>query len=343
MCGAIWVQTCRMGRGGASHYNSIACPSQKGLYAKRMNITLRQLSYFKSLAEHGNFGRAALAERVSQPALSMQIKAFEDILGGALVERHARSVVLTPFGRILDHANSVLDRMRDLEEAARWKDGLAGRLVLGVIPTVAPYLLPELLARLRASDIALDVQVHEAKTARLLDDLNTGRIDAAIMALPAGRAGVIERRLFDDAFLLAGSSTRIAALGVNAETLRPTEIGTSQLMLLEEGHCLTDQALEVCGRGMGHAQINTGASSLATLSRLVSAGFGLTLLPEMALRTEAHDLSLLRFAAPEPFRTIGLVRRASSPKADWFEALAQIIIDLSQTLKTPEGQIGAGS
>ncbi|MBY6157221.1 hydrogen peroxide-inducible genes activator [Pseudooceanicola nitratireducens] len=303
-----------------------------------MNITLRQLTYFKALAEHGNFGRAALAERVSQPALSMQIKGLEDMLGAPLVERHARSVVLTPFGRrILKHAEAVLDQMRELEEAARWKDGLAGRLALGVIPTVAPYLLPGLLARLRAADIALDVQVHEAQTARLLADLAAGRIDAAIMALPSGAEGMIERRLFDDAFLLAGSPARIAALGVDAETLRPTEIGGAQLMLLDEGHCLTDQALEVCGRGRGHAQINTGASSLATLSRLVSAGFGLTLLPEMALKSEAQDLTVMRFAAPEPFRTIGLVRRATSPRAEWFEALAALIIDLSDTLKLAEG------
>jgi len=308
-----------------------------------MNITLRQLSYFKALAEHGNFGRAALAERVSQPALSMQIKALEDTLGGALVERHARSVVLTPFGRrILDHADAVLDRIRQLEDAARWKDGLAGRLALGVIPTVAPYLLPGLLARLRADNIALDVEVQEAQTARLLDDLAAGRIDAAIMALPSGGNGVSERRLFDDRFVLAGSAARIAALQASPESLRPTELGTQQLMLLEDGHCLTDQALEVCGRGRGHAQINTGASSLATLSRLVAAGFGLTLLPEMALKTEAQDLTLLRFAAPEPYRTIGLVRRASSPKADWFETLATIIIELADDLRDTRGQNTAG-
>lgn len=308
-----------------------------------MNITLRQLSYFKALADHGNFGRAALAERVSQPALSMQIKALEDMLGGALVERHARSVVLTPFGRrILDHAEAVLDRIQQLEDAARWKDGLAGRLALGVIPTVAPYLLPGLLARLRADNIALDVEVQEAQTARLLDDLAAGRIDAAIMALPSGGHGVSERRLFDDRFVLAGSAARIAALQASPESLRPTELGPQQLMLLEDGHCLTDQALEVCGRGRGHARINTGASSLATLSRLVAAGFGLTLLPEMALKTEAQDLTLLRFAAPEPFRTIGLVRRASSPKAEWFETLAGLIIELSDDLRDSRGQNTAG-
>ncbi|EAQ03559.1 transcriptional regulator, LysR family protein [Pseudooceanicola batsensis HTCC2597] len=310
-------------------------------YHAAMNLTLRQLAYFKALADHGNFGRAALAERVSQPALSMQIKALEETLGAPLVERNARRVVLTPFGRrILVHATRVLEELRDLEEAARWKDGLAGRLALGVIPTVAPYLLPGLLARLRAEDIALDVQVQEGKTARLLDELAAGRIDAAIMALPSGGGQMIERRLFDDRFLLAGSAARIGALGAEAETLRPTEIGASQLMLLEDGHCLTDQALDVCGRGRGHAQINTGASSLSTLSRLVAAGFGLTLLPEMAARTEARDLTLLRFAAPEPFRTIGLVRRATAPEAQWFDALAQIIVDLSADLRLP-GQIGA--
>lgn len=307
-----------------------------------MNITLRQLSYFKSLAEHGSFGRAAIAERVSQPALSMQIKALEDMLGAPLVERNARSVVLTPFGRrMLNRAGAVLSAMRDLEEAARWKDGLAGLLALGVIPTVAPYLLPGLLARLRAGDIALDVQVHEAKTQRLLDDLAGGRIDAAIMALPSGGMGVVERPLFQDRFLLAGSAARIASLGAKAETLRPTEIGQNQLMLLEEGHCLTDQALEVCGRGRGHAQINTGASSLSTLSRLVAAGFGLTLMPEMAVPTEAKDLTVLRFAAPEPSRTIGLVRRASSPDEGWFDALARIVTEVSAQLRSDAGRIGA--
>lgn len=288
-----------------------------------MNLTLRQLSYFKALADQGSFGRAADVCRVSQPALSMQIKEMEGILGSAVVERQARRIVVTPFGRrILDHAERVLDEMRRLEEAARWREGLSGRLAIGVIPTVAPYLLPGLLAGLRASDIALDVQVQEGKTARLMDDLMSGRLDAAIMALPSGARDVVERPLFEDRFLLAGSQSRIDSIGASAETLRPTEIGASQLMLLEDGHCLTDQALEVCGRGRGHAQINMGASSLATLSRLVTAGFGLTLMPELSLPHDGRDLALLRFADPEPFRMIGLVRRASSPAGQWFDALA---------------------
>ncbi|WP_375172966.1 LysR substrate-binding domain-containing protein [Pseudooceanicola sp.] len=296
-----------------------------------MNLTLRQLTYFKALADAGSFGRAADACRVSQPALSMQIKELEGSLGAPVVERQARRVVLTPFGRrILDHAERVLEEMHRLEEAARWREGLAGRLAIGVIPTVAPYLLPGLLAGLRASDIALDVQVQEGKTARLMSDLMEGRLDAVILALPSGAQDVVERPLFDDRFLLAGSPARIEALGARAETLRPTEIGPSQLMLLEDGHCLTDQALEVCGRGRGHAQIHTGASSLATLSRLVSAGFGLTLMPEMSLPNEGRDLALLRFADPQPCRTIGLVRRASSPAGRWFDALATLATEAGE-------------
>lgn len=288
-----------------------------------MNLTLRQLTYFKALADHASFGRAADSCRVSQPALSMQIKEMEGILGAPVVERQSRRVVLTPFGRrILDHAERVLEEMHRLEEAARWREGLAGRLAIGVIPTIAPYLLPDLLARLRASDIALDVQVQEGKTTRLMDDLMQGHLDAAILALPSGAQDVVERPLFDDRFLLAGSRSRIDALGATAETLRPTEIGPSQLLLLEDGHCLTDQALEVCGRGRGHAQINMGASSLATLSRLVAAGFGLTLMPEIALPDDGRDLALLRFSEPEPRRRIGLVRRASSPAGRWFDVLA---------------------
>lgn len=293
-----------------------------------MNLTLRQLAYFQALAEHGSFGRAADACRVSQPALSMQIRELEGNLGAAVVERQARKIVLTPFGRrILDHANRVLTEIQRLEETARWREGLAGRLAIGVIPTVAPYLLPDMLARLRASDIALDVHVQEGKTARLMDDLMEGRLDAAILALPSGAQDVVERVLFHDRFLLAGSEARIQALGASAETLRPTEIGASQLLLLEDGHCLTDQALEVCGRGRGHAQINMGASSLATLSRLVSAGFGLTLMPELALPDEGDDLTLLRFSDPEPQRTIGLVRRSSSPAGPWFNALADLVTE----------------
>ncbi len=303
-----------------------------------MNITLRQLTYFRALAEHRHFGRAAEAVHISQPALSVQIKELEATLGGALVERQAREVLLTPFGRrILDQTQKVLNEVRGLEEAARWKQGLSGRLSLGVIPTIAPYLLPGALAALRARDIRLDVQVQEGKTHRLIAALRSGDLDAAVLALPTGDPGLVAEALFEDRFLLAGTAARLEALG-SAETLRPTGLRPEQLLLLEDGHCLTDQALEVCGQGRGSAQINTGASSLATLTRLVAAGFGLTLMPEMAAVAEtqaAPCMRLQRFAAPEPFRVIGLVRRASSVDDGWFSDLAGVL------RVTGEGLIGA--
>lgn len=303
-----------------------------------MNITLRQLTYFKALAEQRNFGRAADVVHVSQPALSVQIRELEKTLGAALVERQARDVVLTPFGRrILAHAERVLAATQALGDAARWRGGLAGQLRLGLIPTLAPYLLPKALEALRSRDISLDVQVQEAKTDRLLADLRAGRLDAAVIALPSGEEGLIEMPLFEDRFLLAGTAARLAAQGrgPGAEALRPMELGASQLLLLEEGHCLTDQALEVCGRGRGHAQINMGASSLSTLSRLVAAGFGLTLMPELAALQEqraAPDMHLMRFSAPEPARQVGLVRRAASEDDGWFTALATMLSDVGKRL-----------
>ena len=303
-----------------------------------MNITLRQLTYFKALAEQRNFGRAADVVHVSQPALSVQIRELEKNLGAALVERQARDVVLTPFGRrILAHAERVLAATQALGDAARWRGGLSGQLRLGLIPTIAPYLLPTALEALRSRDISLDVQVQEAKTGRLLAELRAGRLDAAVIALPSAEEGLIEIPLFEDRFLLAGSTARLAAQGggPGADALRPMELGASQLLLLEEGHCLTDQALDVCGRGRGHAQINMGASSLSTLSRLVAAGFGLTLMPELAALQEqraAPDMHLMRFSAPEPARQVGLVRREASEDDGWFTALATMLSDVGTTL-----------
>ena len=303
-----------------------------------MNITLRQLTYFKALAEQRNFGRAAEVVHVSQPALSVQIRELEKTLGAVLVERQARDVVLTPFGRrILAHAERVLAATQALGDAARWRGGLSGQLRLGLIPTIAPYLLPTALEALRSRDISLDVQVQEAKTGRLLAELRAGRLDAAVIALPSAEEGLIEIPLFEDRFLLAGSAARLAAQGggPGADALRPMELGASQLLLLEEGHCLTDQALDVCGRGRGHAQINMGASSLSTLSRLVAAGFGLTLMPELAALQEqraAPDMHLMRFSAPEPARQVGLVRRETSEDDGWFTALATMLSDVGTTL-----------
>ena len=294
-----------------------------------MYFTLRQLQYFRAVAEQRNFGRAAQACHVSQPALSVQIKTLEEIIGGQLFERQARDILLTPLGRdVLGHANEVLDAADRLDRFARDRSGGHRSLSLGIIPTVAPYLLPGVLAGLRSGDVSLRVQIREARTERLLAMLRVGEIDAAILALPSGGKALHEKPLFEDRFLLAGSQTGLDRLAISPEALRPVDLKTAQLMLLEDGHCLTDQALEICGQDRTSGQINMGASSLPTLSRLVAEGFGLTLMPELAAKAEVDavpGLRLLRFAAPQPARTIGLVRRLSTEGEGGIDRLAQVI------------------
>lgn len=302
-----------------------------------MIFTLRQLQYFDALARARHFGRAAAMVHISQPALSAQIKELERNLGADLVERHPREVILTPFGRaVLDHARRILAEGRALDGLARGWGGLGGTLRLGVIPTIAPYVLPALLERLRSRDVSLQVLVFERKTASLIADLRDGSIDAALLALPVELTGLHVQPLFHDRFLLAGSQAQIARLG-SAETLRPTGVPQSALLLLDEGHCLSDQALEVCGREGAGGRIDMGVSSLPTLTRLVAAGFGLTLMPELAAPTECgtgsargNSILLQRFAAPEPSRQIALVRRAATGDAAWFAELAQTVTTAGQ-------------
>ncbi|MEP4038624.1 LysR substrate-binding domain-containing protein [Pseudophaeobacter sp.] len=293
-----------------------------------MNFTLRQLGYYKALCEHRNFGRAAQACHVSQPALSVQIKALEDLMGGILVERRARDVILTPLGReVLAQAEEILLAAGRLGRLAQDQSSGQRSLSLGVIPTIAPYLLPGLLADLRSHDLQLNIQVREARTERLLEALQSGALDVAIMALPSGGPGLVEEELFEDHFLLAGSANRLAQVNAGHPKVEPSDLEANQLMLLEDGHCLTDQTLEVCGVVRTASGINMGAGSLATLSRLVAAGFGLTLMPELALAAEctaARGLCVQRFAAPQPKRRIGLIRRASTAEADWFQELAKV-------------------
>ncbi|MBB3710695.1 LysR family hydrogen peroxide-inducible transcriptional activator [Limimaricola variabilis] len=292
-----------------------------------MNPSLKQLRYFVALAETGGFGRAAEIVHVTQPALSQQIKELETILGVELVERLPRGVRLTRAGReVLERSRRIMAEVADLERAARMTRGLSGRLRLGVIPTVAPYLLPLALTRLRARDLTLDIRVREAQTEALLADLEAGRIDAMVAALPVAEPNLAVTPLITDRFVLAGTPGRLARWAEGRSALRPDALAPDQLLLLDEGHCLADQALEVCGlRGRG--RVDLGASSLATLTGLVAEGFGLTLLPEIALRAEtaaAPGLALRRFADPEPARELALIRRAGGDDG-WVAPLAALL------------------
>ena len=289
-----------------------------------MRITLRQLQYFRALAEARNFGRAAEIANVTQPALSMQIKELEGVLGVTLVERLPRDVRLTREGRaVLERAERVLSEAMELEASAR-RESLGAALNVGMIPTVAPYLLAGTLARLRAADITRELRLREAQTADLLVALREGRLDAVVLADPPPSPDLVAARLFEDRFLLAGTQARLEALGHGSEALRPMALRPEHLLLLDEGHCLADQALEFCRLDRRQTRLDLGASSLGTLCGLVAEGFGLTFLPEIALASEmaaSPTLGLRRFDAPEPARQIALVRRESSAGGAWFEDL----------------------
>ncbi|MTD99492.1 LysR family transcriptional regulator [Paracoccus sp. YIM 132242] len=296
-----------------------------------MNITLRQLRYFLALAQQGHFTRAAEVMHVTQPALSMQIRALEDQVGSPLVERTPSGVVLTPQGRALEsHARQVMAAMAGLEQGMR-QPGQGGRLMLGMIPTVAPYLLPEALPILRARDLTRDLHLREAQTDRLVDELCQGRLDVAVVATPPDSADLVAMPLFTDRFLLAGSQDRIARLGRSRP--EPRDLDPGQLLLLDEGHCLGDQALEVCGLGRRSARLDLGAASLSTLCRLAAQGMGLTFLPQLALRLEraaAPGLSVVEFPDPQPSREVLLLRRASTPAGGWLDDLAATLIQASE-------------
>ncbi len=287
--------------------------------------SLRSLHYFRALVREGHFGRAAASANISQPALSMQVRELERTLQVTLVERAGREVRLTPAGReVAAQAERILAEVAALERMAR-AHALDTRLNLGIIPTVAPYLLPAVLPTLRAADIRRDLRLREATTDVLLAALADGTLDAVVMAGGAGTDRLDVQPLFQDRFLLAG---RAGALDVLRE-VRPVAVDPERLLLLDEGHCLADQALDICGIERRHRRLDLGASSLSTLCGLVGNGLGLTFLPEIALATEmaaVPALAVRRFAGPEPARQIVLVRRGSARGArpGWFDDLARI-------------------
>ncbi|MDD8023075.1 MAG: LysR substrate-binding domain-containing protein [Paracoccaceae bacterium] len=289
-----------------------------------MNVTLRQLTYLIALDRHRNFSRAAAAVHVTQPALSMQIRELETELGLTLIERRPRDIRLTRAGRmVLTRAQAIEAELRALQAEARRGQG---GLNLGVIPTIAPYLLPRVLPALR-SQAAL--RLREARTETLLEDLTSGRLDAAIIATPAPECH--EAVLCEDRFLLAGTPALLA----QNRGLAPDALDPGALLLLDEGHCLADQALALCGLTRAAQSVDLGASSLGTLCGLVGQGMGLTLVPELAAATEAKavpGLALARFAR-EPARMIRLVRRRECPDADsWFDPLAATLREICTAL-----------
>jgi len=288
------------------------------------NLTLKQLRYFEAVARHGHFGRAAEACAISQPALSMQIKELEETLGTELFERGARHVRLTRFGEdVLPRARDVLRSVEEMGDMARAsRDRLGGRLRIGVIPTVAPYLLPTIIGDLTRANPDLDIHVRETLTPRLLQELAEGRLDTAILAVPVAQASLAAEPLFDEDFVLVRPRADADKPVPDREKLREM-----RLLLLEEGHCFRDQALSFCSLESSAPRELLDGSSLSTLVQMVGAGIGVTLIPEMAVpvETRSADVAVARFEGERPKRTIGMVWRRTSPLARQLERIADTV------------------
>jgi LysR family hydrogen peroxide-inducible transcriptional activator len=287
------------------------------------NLTLKQLRYFDALACHCHFGRAAEASSISQPALSMQIKEMEEVLGGVLLERGARQIGLTKFGeqvaqRVRDILRSV-DELGDFARASR--DHLVGPLRVGMIPTIAPYLLPTVIGNLTRMHPELDIHVRETVTPKLIRELAEGRLDTAIVALPVSEPSLTEVALFSENFLLVRPGEDEGTPVPSSESLREM-----RLLLLEEGHCFRDQALSFCNMQSSPREV-LDASSLSTLVQMVSTGIGVTLIPEMAVAVETRSasVSVTRFRNPQPSRTIGMIWRKTSPLARQLLQISEVV------------------
>ena len=287
-------------------------------------ITLRQLRYLAALARNRHFGKAAEECAVTQPALSMQIRELERELGVDLIERRPGEIAVTETGiEVARRADHILAATRDLVDFARHRDVLSGPLKLGIIPTLAPYLLPRVLPLLQARYAALRLDVRETQTDTLVEELSAGALDCLLLAMPVEGADVETIALFDDRFLLAAP----AAEPLPKRRVTVADVDQRRLILLEEGHCLRDQALAFCASKTRDAPAGLGATSLATVMQMVANGYGVTLVPEIAADVEVRDarVKLTRFAAPEPGRVIGLAFRRTSPRRKDFDALGAVV------------------
>ena len=291
------------------------------------NITLKHLRYACALADHSHFGRAAEAVAVSQPALSMQIRDLEDRLGLPLFER-GRSVRLTGFGSdFVARARDILQTVDELGDIVLMSQGgRLRRLRLGIIPTVAPYLLPTLIGALTTAYPGLDLHVRETVTPRLIAELNAGQLDAAIVALPVSEDSLSELPVLQEDFVLVRPARDADKPVPDARELREM-----RLLLLEEGHCFRDQALAFCAMDGVRPREWLDGSALSTLVQMVGAGIGVTLIPDMAVavETRAAPVSIARFATQTPSRTIGLVWRRSTPLAAQLSAVGDLIAQVA--------------
>lgn len=301
-------------------------------------MNLRALEYLVALAEERNFSRAAEACYVSQPTLSTQLRKLEDELDVQLVERNPRSVMLTAAGeQVVARARDILQQVGSIRDTARRaRDPEAGSVRLGIFPTLGPYLLPHVLPAIRERFPRLEILLYELKTEEVLDRLREGKLDAGILALPVPDEGFEKRELFDEPFVLALPRSHPLA---DKPDLTLDDLREGPVLLLEDGHCLRDQALEVCQMVGAEEKSGFRATSLETLRQMVASGVGVTLLPTLAVKPPVPStdrLTLRRLPDPAPSRKVALIWRQSSGQGALLEKLADTIRELDRELLEPD-------
>ena len=291
------------------------------------DIKLKDLRYLVAVADSRHFGRAAERCFVSQPTLSAQLKKLEDYLGVQLIERHPKNVTLTEAGeQIVARARRILEASEEVVTLARaHRDPLAGRLRLALLPTIGPYLLPRVSQAIRKGLPRLELRLYEYQTTQMLEKLESGEVDVGILALPVALEGLEARELFTEPFTVAVPEQHRLA---KRDSVRVDDLKGETLLLLEDGHCLRDQALEVCSRIGLHEKQDFRATSLETLRQMVATGAGVTLLPELASKGaygNARGVSIRPFARPAPVRHVGAVWRKTTARRPAIDALCDLI------------------
>lgn len=293
-------------------------------------MNLKDLKYLVALADTGHFGRAAERTFVSQPTLSAQLKKLEDYLGVKLVERQPKNVQLTDVGKqIVARARRMLQEGDEIVALARNNaNPLSGKLKVALIPTIGPYLLPRVMQRIRKALPQLGLMLYEYQTESLLKRLREGEIDLGIIALPADDEGLESRELYREAFTVALPPQHALA---QKSTIKVSDLKGETLLLLEDGHCLRDQALEVCSRVDIREPEDFRATSLETLRQMVVAGLGITLMPELAVDSpfgSQRGLTVRQFTKPAPMRTVGAVWRKTSTRSQAIDAVCDAVRDV---------------
>jgi len=293
------------------------------------DLKLKDLRYLVALADTRHFGQAAARCFVSQPTLSAQLKKLEEYLGVQLVERHPRRIALTEAGQqVVARARRIIESSDEIVALAETqRDPLAGRLRVALLPTIGPYLLPIVAPRLRKKLPRLELLLYEYQTGPMLEHLQAGDIDLGILALPVPAEGLAARKLFDEPFVVAVPERNPLAA---RRSLKAADLNGETLLLLEDGHCLRDQALDVCSRSHVHEKQDFRATSLETLRQMVASGSGITLLPQLAASGaygNARGIVTVPFAKPEPVRHIGALWRRTSARGKAIETVCDVIAD----------------